>query len=142
MANPLGPVPLPTLDDQEFWEGCNREELVIQQCSDCGELRHLPRPMCPECHSMNYQWPVMSGKGVVHSFTVIHNPAHPALRDQVPYNVVLVELDEGPRVVSNIVGIPNEDIQVGMRVLVFFAEVEPGLKLPKFKRADERKGGV
>jgi len=135
MDSPLGPMPQPTLDDQEFWEACNRDELVIQQCAECGTLRHLPRPMCPKCYSLQYQWPVMSGRGTVHSYTVIHNPAHPALRDRVPYNVVLVELEEGPRVVSNVVDTPSEGIHVGMPVVVLFQEVAPGVKLPKFRKA-------
>ena len=136
MAKILGPVPVPTLDDKEFWEACNRDELVIQQCADCSTLRHLPRPMCPKCHSMRVQWPVMSGRGTVHSFTFIHNPSHPALRDQVPYNVVLVELDEGPRVISNLLDTPFEDIHIGMPVVVVFQEVSPGVKLPKFRKSE------
>ena len=136
MTNPLGPLPQPTPDDQGFWDACNDGRLVIQKCSGCGALRHLPRPMCPKCRSMRYEWAPMSGRGVVHSFTVVHHPVHPALRDQVPYGVVLVELEEGPRIVSNMLDMPVEDIAIGLPVVVTFQEVAPGVKLPKFIQAD------
>ncbi len=91
--------------------------------------------MCPHCHSLRFGWAVMSGRGVVHSFTVVHHPVHPSLQSQVPYGVVLVELEEGPRVISNMVDTPVDDIAIGLKVEAVFEEVAPGVKLPKFKKA-------
>src|SRR5690606_12820801 len=92
-------------EDAEFWAAARRGELVIQQCLSCGALRHLPRPMCPHCRSVERGWKVMSGRGRVWSFVVAHPPLLPAYQAMAPYNVVVVELDEDPhiRLVGNLV---------------------------------------
>jgi uncharacterized OB-fold protein len=134
-GNPLGPIPRPTLDDQGFWEAANRGQLVMQRCSDCAAYRHLPRPMCPKCNSMRWEWAEVSGRGTVHSFTIVHHPLIPSLRDLTPYDIVLVELEEGPRIISNMVDTPHEDVHIGMPVVVTFQRVSEEIALPKFKRA-------
>ena len=131
----LGPIPVPTIDDREYWEACARDELVLQRCAECKAYRHLPRPMCPKCRSMRAEWVASKGEGTVHSYTIVHNPVGPALREAVPYDIVLVEMDEGPRIISNMVDTPPSDVHIGMRVRVTFREVAPGVKLPKFARA-------
>ena len=97
------PLPLPTYDDIPHWEGLKRKEFLIQECRDCGVLQHPPRPMCSGCRSLNRGWRKASGKGTVYSYSIIHQAAHPAWREKVPYNVVLVELEEDVRLVSNVV---------------------------------------
>tara|TARA_B100000315_G_C14320356_1_gene470485 strand:+ start:223 stop:645 length:423 start_codon:yes stop_codon:yes gene_type:complete len=131
------PRPIPEQDAQAFWDGCNREELLMQRCKECGRLRWLPRPMCPHCNSLEQTWVKVSGRGKVYTWTVVTHPVHPAAVDKVPYNVVQVQLDEQPDIlmVSNLVSIKNEDIRFDMRVEVVFEELEPGVKLPKFKPA-------
>jgi uncharacterized OB-fold protein len=91
--------------------------------------------MCPYCQSLAKEWVKMSGRGKVHTWTIITHPVHPAAVDKVPYNVVQVRLDEQPDLlmVSNLVGVKNEDIQFDMPVEVVFEELEPGVRLPKFK---------
>ena len=127
------PLPLPTHDDMEHWEGLKRKEFLIQECRDCGTLQHPPRPMCPGCQSLNRGWRKASGKGTVYSYSIIHQAAHPAWREKAPYNVVLVELDEDVRLVSNVVDCSNEDIRVGMPVEMIFEEVAEDITLPRFR---------
>jgi len=129
------PRPIPEFDAQEFWAGCNRGELRMQRCTSCKKFRWLPQPMCPSCNSLESEWPQVSGHGTVYSYTIITHPVHPAAVSRVPYNVVQVQLDEDPQLIliTNLVGVRNEDIRIGMRVQVTFEEHSPGVMLPKFK---------
>ncbi len=131
------PSPIPDFDAEEFWAGCNRGELLMQRCAACRKFRWLPRPMCPFCNSLEREWIKVSGKAKVYTYTIITHPVHPAAVSRVPYNVAQVQLDEDPDLilVTNLVGISNEDIRIGMPVQVVFEEHEPGVKLPKFKPA-------
>ena len=148
MAAPLEGVPLPDLErlpdyEQGFWEGSRNGELRIQQCSDCGLFRHLPMPMCPQCSSLNYDWTKVSGRGVVYSYVIVRHPVHPAIaeKDQVPYNVCMIELEEqaGLRICSNVLNIAPEDIHIDMPVQATFipAVDEPNIVLPVFLPAEE-----
>jgi uncharacterized protein len=130
------PPPIPDFDAQEFWAGCNRGELLMQRCAACKKFRWLPRPMCPACNSLEREWVEVSGKGKVYSWTIITHPVHPAAVSKVPYNVAQVQLDEDPDLilVTNLVGLTNEDIRIDMPVQVVFEELQPGVRLPKFKR--------
>jgi len=131
------PSPIPDFDAEEFWAGCNRDELLMQRCCACKKFRWLPRPMCPFCHSLEREWIKMSGRGKVYSWTIVTHPVHPAAVSKVPYNVVQVQLDEDSELimVTNLVGTRNEDIRIGLPVQAVFEEHEPGVKLPKFKPA-------
>ncbi len=128
------PIPGPDLDSEPFWEGTKQHKLLIQKCGDCGELRHPPQPACPSCHSLNSEWQEASGKGTVYSYVIQQHPTHPFFRN-VPYNVVLVELEEGTRFVSNLVDVEPDQIEIGMPVEVFFDDVDPEATLPKFRVA-------
>ncbi|MDB5448372.1 MAG: hypothetical protein JWQ97_3689, partial [Phenylobacterium sp.] len=117
-----------------YWESCARGVLSIQQCPHCQTFRHLPRPTCPNCQSFDYVWTPVSGKGTVYSYTIAHHPVHPALAETVPYNVIVVTLDDVPvKLVSNLVGVANEDVKIGMPVEVVFEEPRPGIVLPRFR---------
>lgn len=128
------PLPRSTLDSREFWEGCKRHELVIQRCKDCGTYRHYPRAMCSNCNSTNIEWAKVSGKGSVYTYTVAYPPVHPAFADEVPYAIAIVELEEGVRMVTNVVDCKPEDIYIGMSVEVVFDEVTDQVTLPRFRR--------
>lgn len=143
MTAPLAGIPLPDLDqlpdyEQGFWEGAQNRQLCIQRCTECTVYRHLPTPMCPHCHSLDYHWAPMSGRGEVYSLLIVRHAVHPALRerDQIPYNVCVIELEEqaGLRVGSNVLDIPPEDIYIGMPVEVRFmpAPDEPAVVLAMF----------
>jgi uncharacterized protein len=131
------PPPIPDFDAQEFWDGCNRGKLMMQRCGACKKFRWLPRPMCPACNSLEREWIEVSGKGRVYSWTIITHPVHPAAVGKVPYNVAQVQLDEDPDLilVTNLVGLANEDLRIDMPVQVVFDELQPGVKLAKFKPA-------
>jgi len=131
---PVGvPRPLPEGDDVEFWARCARHELAVQRCSQCGLHRHPPRPRCARCHGEEWAWVASTGTGSVYSFTVCHPPVLPAFESEVPYNVVVVQLEEGPFIVSNVVGCTNDELRVGMPVEVTFTDVDESLTLPHFR---------
>ena len=127
------PIPAPNPDNAGFWDGCARGELRLQRCSRCAAWRHHPRPMCPACGSREYEWGLASGRGVVHTFTIVHRPTLPAFDSRVPYNVIAVALDEGVFMVSNLVDTPVEQLATGVRVTVAISEVDDGVYLPLFR---------
>lgn len=119
---------------QGYWESCARRQLSIQQCTACKTFRHLPTPTCPKCRSFDFQYTPVSGRGTIFSYTIPHHPVHPALASVVPYNVILVDLDDAPvRLVSNLVGVDNEKIEIGMPVEVVWEEPAPGVVIPRFR---------
>lgn len=130
---PVLPLPVPNADNAGFWEGCRAHELRLQRCRACGTYRHHPRPMCPRCNSFEYEWPRVSGHGTLFSFTIAHGPTLPAFQGQVPYNVVVVQLEEGPYMVSNLIDHTDEDLRIGCAVEVAFEDVNDSVTLPKFR---------
>ena len=126
------PVPRKYLDFEGFWTGVDQGKLLLQKCADCGEWRHIPKPMCPKCHSVEKEWVPVSGKGVVYSWVTYKESPHPAFK--TPYSVVLVELEEGMRIVSNLVDVKPDEIAIGMPVEVTFDKITEEVTLPKFKK--------
>lgn len=122
-------------DTKPFWEACQRHELLIQRCSHCGTFRHPPRPLCHKCNSGGTEWVKITGKGIVYSYTVVHNNPTPGFEKDLPVPIVLVELPEAGKVrmVSNIVDCKLEEIKIGMPVEVVFDDVTEEITLPKFK---------
>jgi uncharacterized OB-fold protein len=129
--------PLPTITDENrgFWEGAKRGRISMQQCAACGHVRYPISHCCPKCLATDFAWTDLSGQGRIHSYVVFHQLYNPAFRDDVPYNVALVQLDEGPRMYSNIVGVPNDRPRVGDRVEAVFDPVTPDVAIPKFRLA-------
>ncbi|MBI2847623.1 MAG: Zn-ribbon domain-containing OB-fold protein [Chloroflexi bacterium] len=127
--------PLPDINEltKPYWDAAKRHELVIQRCSDCGHYRNPPSPNCPRCLSPNAHWPKLSGRGKVFSWVVFHRVYAPGFANEVPYNVAVVELDEGPKVISNIIDCKLEDIKVGMPVEVTFEDVTDEVSLTRFR---------
>ena len=136
---------------QEFLEAAGQGRLSLQQCSDCQKLRYPVMTACPFCTSSEFGWADVSGQGTIYSYELVMHPIHPAYRDRAPYPIVLVELDEqrefptaddGLRLVSSLVdasGNPaaEEDVAIGARVEVEFADLGDGLALPRFRLSDE-----
>lgn len=118
--------------DVPFWEACRRHEFLLQRSSRTGRY-HWPAVCDPETGREGMEWVPASGRGVVHTFTIIHQPFRPELAERVPYNVVVVELEEGPLFHSNLVGCANEDIRIGMPVEVVFEDVSEDVTLPRFR---------
>lgn len=127
-------LPVPEPDSQPFWDALRAGELRIQRCTACGELRHPPQPMCPRCNDFEHEWALMSGRGSVYSYVVSHQAVHASLRERTPFVTVLVELDEGPRMVTNLVDVPPDEVEIGMAVEVVFHEVDTEIVLPLFRR--------
>ena len=125
------PRPAQSHDNAFFWEGVAAGELRIQRCTGCRALRHPPGPMCPHCQSLDWDTVVSAGRGHVFSFVVAHHPPVPPFA--YPNAIVLIELDEGTRLVSNLVGIAPTDVAIGMRVRVEFTRVDDELVLPLFR---------
>jgi uncharacterized OB-fold protein len=125
------PAPVLTSDNEPFWDAIDGGSLVAQQCASCGRLRHPPRPMCPECASLSFEMLPLSGRGTVYSYAVLHYPQHPAF--EYPVLAALVDLDEGARLVTNLVGVGPEDIRIGMPVQVEFAATEDEHQVPVFR---------
>ncbi len=120
------PYPLPDRDTAPFWEAQNRHQLTFQRCSRCSFVRYPVGPICSECRSFEFEWIMSTGRGVVHSFTVVQHQTHPAF--PVPYTVVLAEMEEGPRIVAQFRGARPE---IGMSVRVEW-EDHPKQSLPVF----------
>ena len=133
MTEATRPAPIFTPDTAFFWEACERGELVAQRCGDCGALAHPPRPMCPRCHSLRRGTLRLSGRGEVYSWIVPRHPAPIAFAE--PPIVALIQLDEGIRLVSNLVGVAIDDVQTGIRVHVEFAPTAGGHAVPVFRRS-------
>jgi uncharacterized protein len=129
--------PLVTPGTEPYWDGVAQGVLMLQHCPDCGCVLHPPEPVCPDCQSDALVWRRASGTGVLFSYTVVHHPTHRSFADRVPYVVALVELDEGVRLVTSIIGAPDAQLRVGMPVEVVFVE-EENLMLPYFRPAQDR----
>ena len=126
------PLPVPDSESKPFWDGCNEEKLLIQHCKDCDKHIFYPRAVCPHCMSDQIEWVEASGKGKVYSYTIARRGAGPAFADDAPYVVALIDLDEGVRMMSNIVNCDVEAVRCDMPVKVVFEERE-GMKLPMFE---------
>jgi uncharacterized OB-fold protein len=136
MPHYSGPIPVPTPETRPFWEAARRHELRLQRCRSCGRRFFYPRATCPYCLGADLAWERASGRGTVHTFTVVHR----GQRDfplGTPYVIAIVELAEGPRLMTNLVDVePNPaTIRIGMPVEVTFADVSPDVALPRFRPA-------
>ncbi len=119
----------------EFYAFCKQHELRFQRCKQCGAWRHVPREMCARCASRDWEWAKSSGKGKVFTFTTVTQPMMPQFADAVPYSPVVIELEEGVRMVSWIVDARPEELRLDLPVEVVFEDVTPEVTLPKFRKA-------
>lgn len=130
-------VPAPDQETKPYWDAAKQHELRVQQCSNCKTFRHPPTKMCSNCYSEESQWVKVSGKGKLYSFINIHQPVLFQWRDDVPYNVVQVQLDEDPGiiVVGNVPGVAYTDLKVGAPVKVIFDDVTDEITMPRWALA-------
>jgi uncharacterized OB-fold protein len=139
MARTTPPKPLPVPENKAlsapFWEGAKRGELVIQRCRQCANFIDYPREQCPVCFSQDLEFQKVSGNGRVYAFTNVYQSQHPAFQDGTPYTFAIVQLDEGPRLATNIVDCRPEDVQCDMQVVATFEEASPDWTLVKFRPA-------
>ena len=118
-----------------FWQAASEGVLLIKRCNACGEAHWYPRPFCPHCGSEHTEWVTSNGSGTVYSFTVTYQNQAPGFRESLPYVLAVVQLDEGPRMMTNVVGCAPEDVKIGMPVQVQYDDVTPEITLAKFKPA-------
>lgn len=127
------PLPTPTEEAQPFFDALKDQRLVLQRCASCAAWSYPPRAMCPKCGAMGFEWVESKGVGTVYSYVVTHQAVHPALRGHTPFATVEVELDEGPRMTSNLLDVAPEAVEIGLRVTVEFVPVADQV-LPYFRR--------
>ncbi len=127
--------PLPILSERNlpFWEAAKRGELRMQRCLDCGHIRYPIGPVCTDCLSERTEWVQLSGRGRVFAYCVFYQLYNPAFKEDIPYNVAIIQLDEGPRMISNVVGCNNEEVKIGDRVGVVFDPVTEDVSIPRFR---------
>ena len=126
------PLPQPDAGTRPFWEAAKQHRLCIPKCRACDTFHFYPRALCPHCRSAELDWVDVSGRGTVHTFTVARRPAGPAFKEDVPYIVALIDLEEGPRMMSNIVTDDVDAVKIGDPVTVRFEDVSDEISLPKF----------
>tara|TARA_B100001142_G_scaffold291158_1_gene309165 strand:+ start:522 stop:932 length:411 start_codon:yes stop_codon:yes gene_type:complete len=126
-------MPVPGPESIPFWEGVKNHQLMVQKCLRCDHRWFPPSSVCTSCGNRDFEWVTLSGKGTVFSFVVFHRVYHKGWEGELPYVVGIVELEEGPRMLSNIIEVPAENVKCDMPVRVVFDDVTDQLTLPKFK---------
>jgi len=127
------PIPDLTPALAPFFGAARRGVLVVQKCDSCGRFRFPPRELCPDCLATAASWAPVTGRGEVFSFNVMHQVYHPGFAAEVPYAVAVVQLEEGARMVSNVVGVKPHEIRCGMPVEVVFDKLSDEITLPRFR---------
>jgi hypothetical protein len=133
MADYKKPLPVIEKWNAPYWQAAKRHEFVAQRCRACGYVHLPPGPVCTNCLSDDQEWVPLSGKGTINSYGVYHHQWHSGFADDMPYNVALIELAEGPQIISQVVGCANDALACGLAVEVTFEDVTPEVTLPKFR---------
>jgi uncharacterized OB-fold protein len=131
--------PLPNLDDPAyapFWAAAKRHELAMPRCTSCGHVRWPMNPACTECLAPEFEWATLSGRGELFSWTNFYQQYHPEWGKEAPYNVSMVKLPEGPVMLTNVTGVDDADLRLGMPLEVWFDDVTPDVSIPKFRPAE------
>lgn len=129
------PVPVPDEISAPFFDGARDGRLMLQHCTACKGWSFPVRERCPHCFSAKLEWRQASGRGTLYTFAIMHQVMNPGFASSVPYNVSQIDLDEGVRMVSNIVGVANDALRIGMALEVFFDDVDGDVRIPKFRPA-------
>lgn len=132
-AAPAAPEPKPTGLTADFYENCARGQLCFQRCDACRAWRHQPRHLCAACGSAQWSWQPSAGRGSIYSWTVTHQSPHPAFANDVPFAIVVVEMDEGVRLVSRLFDVDPQAIELGQRVAVELVRLRDEIALPYFR---------
>lgn len=138
MSDAIGyqkPIPVPDEASRPFFLGAKEHRLMLQQCRVCGSAHWPVKSRCPACLSPDIIWVQASGKGTLYTFALMHQVYHPGFASEVPYNVAEVDLEEGPRIISTIIGCSNADLRIGMPLEVTFEDITDEVALPKFRPA-------
>jgi uncharacterized OB-fold protein len=135
MADYNKPLPTPDPVTKPFWDSLKEHAVKLQKCGGCNQFIFYPRPLCPSCMSDDLAWTAVSGKGIVHAFAIPHRHLNPAFGSTAPFVVALIELEEGARIMSNLVEVDPtpEAVTVGMAVEIVYDDVTDDVTLPKFR---------
>ena len=134
MSDPL-PRPTPNGDSLPYWNAARERRLVLRECKACGRKHFMPRAVCPHCWSDRLEWVESNGDGTVHSFSVVHRAPSQMFAANVPYVIAMIDLDDGPRMFANVIGLNALDVAIGDRVKLTFEDRGDGAMLPQFERA-------
>ena len=126
------PVPNPTADTLPFWRAANEGKLVVQTCRSCNAAQFYPRGFCVTCLSDDFEWKESQGLGRIYSFTICRIAGHPSMVDKVPYAMALIDLDEGVRMLAQIMDSDLDDVAIGARVALTFERLTDDIQLPQF----------
>ena len=129
------PIPVPDAISAPFFDGAREGKLMLQHCAECNAWSFPVRERCPHCFAAKLEWRPASGRGSLYTFTIMHQVMNPGFASAVPYNVAQVDLEEGVRMISNVVGIGNADLRPGMKLEVVFEDVGENVSIPKFRPA-------
>ena len=127
------PLPQPNADTKPFWDGCKEHQLRFQKCGGCGHVRWPPSIICPMCYSSSTKWIVASGKGKLYTYAIYHRAYHKAFKNDLPYVAGIVELEEGPHILSNIIDSDPNALRCDMPVEVVWEDITEEFSLPKFR---------
>lgn len=127
------PFPRINDDNRDFWDGCSKHELRFQKCCSCNHVRWPAALICPKCHSKETTWIISSGKGKLYTYAVYHIAYHNGFKSELPYVVGVVELEEGPRFLSNIVECDSQNLKCDMKMEVIWEDISQDISLPKFR---------
>ena len=132
------PIPRPQGESDFYWEKAKQHELWLRECKACGKAYFYPRDISPCCFSRDTTWIQASGNATLYTYGIVHRAPHPGFAQDVPYVTAIVELEEGPRMPTNIVGVEDptpEKLQIGMSLVVTFEDITDTIALPKFRPA-------
>lgn len=127
------PVPIPDSISAPFFDGARQGRLMLQCCAACGKWSFPVRERCPHCFAAKLEWRQASGRGTLYTFAIMHQVMNPGFAGAVPYNIAQIDLEEGVRMTSNVVGIPNNALKIGMKLEAVFEDVGQDVSLPKFR---------
>ncbi len=133
------PLPAPLAPEAKpYWEGLKLDKLMLPQCKDCGKAHFYPRILCPHCHSRNLTWVEASGRGKLYAFEILHRSFNPAVKTPLPYVLAMIELEEGPRMLSNLINIKPDPalIRCDMPVTAVYVKQNDNFTLPFFQPAE------
>jgi uncharacterized OB-fold protein len=132
-AAPRFDLPSTDPETQPFWDGLRAGRFLLRHCEACGRDHYYPRPFCPFCWSDDVAWKEASGRGTLYTWSVVHVNDLPPFHERVPYVAAIVELEEGPRVMTNVRGVPFDELAAGMTLVVDFEAISDDVTIPVFR---------
>jgi len=127
------PLPQPNADDRFFWDGCKEHKLLFQSCRSCGLVRWPPSIICPSCYSSDTRIVEAKGKGKIYTYAVYHQVYHPGFENEIPYVTAVIEMEEGPHFLSNIIDCDPDGLKCDLPVEIVWDNITQEFSLPKFK---------